>query len=92
MRCERQDVTVGELVFAAGSKSFVEARSLFGGAAERLVVPGARVIPLDSNASRTRGILLALAATALHAIRRRRRSAIDHRTWRAWTSAGAPGQ
>ena len=59
--------TVGELVFAAGSKSFVEARSLFGGAAERLVVPGARVIPLDRTLQE-RGILLALAATALHAI------------------------
>lgn len=58
---------VGELVFVAGSKSFSEARSLFGGAAERLVVPGARVIPLDSTLEE-RGILLALAATALHAI------------------------
>lgn len=58
---------VGELVFVAGSKSFLDARPLFGGAAQRLVVPGARVVPID-GALRDNGILLALAATALHAI------------------------
>ena len=58
---------VDELVFVAGSKSFLDARSLFGGAAQRLVVPGSRVIPIDSSLQ-DRGILLALAATALHAI------------------------
>lgn len=59
--------SVGEHVFVAGSKSFVDARSLFGGAAKRLVVPGTRVVPIDSTFNQ-RGILLALAATALHAI------------------------
>jgi len=58
---------IGELVFVAGSKSFLDARPLFGGAAERLVVPGTRVIPIDSTLQDS-GILLALAATALHAI------------------------
>ena len=58
---------VDDLVFVAGSKSFLDARPLFGGAAQRLVVPGARVIPIDRSLQ-DRGILLALAATALHAI------------------------
>lgn len=58
---------VGEHVFVGGSKSFVDARSLFGGAAKRLVVPGSRVVPIDGTLQ-DRGILLALAATALHAI------------------------
>ncbi|MEO7995852.1 MAG: chlorophyll synthesis pathway protein BchC [Gemmatimonadaceae bacterium] len=57
----------GEHVFVAGSKSFVDARPLFGGAAQRLVVPGSRVVPIDGTLQ-DRGILLALAATALHAI------------------------
>lgn len=59
--------TLDELVFVAGSRSFVDARALFGGAAQRLVVPGARVIPLDGTLG-ARGILLALAATAWHAM------------------------
>ena len=59
--------SVGDLVFVAGSKCFLDARPLFGGAAERLVVPGARVIPIDDSLQDS-GILLALAATALHAI------------------------
>ena len=59
--------TVGESVFVAGAKSFTDARSLFGGTAETLVVPGARVVPVDSTLAE-RGILLALAATAYHAI------------------------
>lgn len=57
----------GEHVFVAGSKSFVDARPLFGGAAQRLVVPGSRVVPIDQTLG-DRAILLALAATALHAI------------------------
>lgn len=57
----------GETVFVAGSRCFADARSLFGGAAERLVVPGARAVPIDSTLGQ-QGILLALAATAYHAI------------------------
>ena len=59
--------TVGEHVFVAGAKSFTDARSLFGGTAQTLVVPGTRVVPLDSTLGE-RGILLALAATAYHTI------------------------
>lgn len=58
----------GQRVFVAGSRSFAEARSLFGGAAARLVVPGHKAIPLASSVD-DEGILLALAATAYHAMR-----------------------
>jgi 3-hydroxyethyl bacteriochlorophyllide a dehydrogenase len=42
-------------------------RGLFGGAAARLVVPGARVIRIKEELGE-QGVLLALAATAFHAI------------------------
>lgn len=58
---------VGDRVFVPGARCFGEIRGLFGGAASRLVVPGARVIPFD-EALEERGVLLALAATAHHAI------------------------
>ncbi len=57
----------GELVFVPGAKCFGAVRGLFGGAASRLVLPGARAIPID-RALGERGTLLALAATAHHAI------------------------
>lgn len=59
--------SVGEHVFVGGSRSFTDARALFGGAAKYLVTPGQRVVPVESGLQE-RGILLALAATALHAI------------------------
>ncbi len=39
--------------------------------ASRLVAPGARVVPIDADLGE-RGVLLALAATALHALEDRR--------------------
>ena len=57
----------GELVFVPGAKCFGAVRGLFGGAASRLVLPGARAIPIDHELGE-RGTLLALAATAYHAI------------------------
>ncbi|MBV9880390.1 MAG: chlorophyll synthesis pathway protein BchC [Gemmatirosa sp.] len=59
---------VGERVFVAGARCYESARALFGGAAARLVVPGAKAHPV-SDALGARAILLALAATAHHAIR-----------------------
>lgn len=58
---------VGEKVFVPGARCFGEVRALFGAAARTLVVPGTRVI---SNAllGDERGVLLALAATAHHAL------------------------
>jgi len=58
---------VGEGVFVPGARCFGEVRGLFGGAASRLVVPAARALPID-EALAERGILLALAATAQHAV------------------------
>jgi 3-hydroxyethyl bacteriochlorophyllide a dehydrogenase len=58
---------VGEQVFVPGARCFGSVRGLFGGAAERVVVPGARVIPIGEGLGE-RGVLLALAATALHAL------------------------
>ncbi|MHB2167165.1 chlorophyll synthesis pathway protein BchC [Alsobacter sp. R-9] len=56
----------GEFVFVPGSRCFTSVRGLFGGAASRLVVPGARVTPVGERLGE-RAALLALAATARHA-------------------------
>src|ERR1700760_3159933 len=58
---------VGGWVFVPGAKCFGDVRGLFGGAASRLIVPGTRAIPIDA-ALGAEGVLLALAATAYHAI------------------------
>ena len=58
---------VGERVFVPGARCFGEVRGLFGGAASRLVVPGAKALPVDERLGE-RAVLLALAATAQHAI------------------------
>jgi 3-hydroxyethyl bacteriochlorophyllide a dehydrogenase len=58
---------IGDTVFVPGAKCFGPVRGLFGGAAARLVVPGARVVPIDERLG-DQGVLLALAATAWHAI------------------------
>lgn len=62
---------VGEQVFVPGARCFEPldgepVRGLFGGAARRLVVPGARVVPVGQGL-REQAVLLALAATARHA-------------------------
>lgn len=56
----------GQRVFVPGAKCFGEIRGLFGGAASRLILPAARVIPIDESMG-DQGTLLALAATAYHA-------------------------
>jgi 3-hydroxyethyl bacteriochlorophyllide a dehydrogenase len=58
---------IGETVFVPGSSGFKDARGLFGGAARLLVVKAARVVPLP-EALGEQGVLIALAATARHAI------------------------
>jgi len=58
---------VGETVFVPGSAGFVDVRGLFGGAARRLVAPSARVVKVAETLGE-RGVLIALAATAQHAI------------------------
>lgn len=58
---------VGDSVFVPGARCFGPVRGLFGGAARRLVIPGRRAVTVDSELGE-RGVLLALAATAHHAI------------------------
>jgi bacteriochlorophyllide a dehydrogenase len=58
---------VGEHVFVPGASCYGAVRGLFGGAAAKVVVPAARVTPID-EALGEQGILLALAATAYHAL------------------------
>jgi 3-hydroxyethyl bacteriochlorophyllide a dehydrogenase len=63
---ERAQARLGERVFVPGARCFGAVRGLFGGAASRVVVPGARVVPIDERLGE-QGVLLALAATAYHA-------------------------
>lgn len=59
--------SVGDRVFVPGASCFGEVRGLFGGAASHLVVPAGRVVPLPAHLGE-QGVLLALAATAQHAL------------------------
>ena len=59
--------TIGDLVFVPGANCFGPVRGLFGGAASRVVVPAARVVPIPSGLGES-AALLALAATAHHAV------------------------
>ena len=58
---------IGERVFVPGARCFGEVRGLFGGSASRLVVPGAKVVTVSEELGE-RAVLLALAATAYHAV------------------------
>jgi bacteriochlorophyllide a dehydrogenase len=58
---------VGQRVFVPGARCFGPIRGLFGGAAARLVVPAQKAIPIDAELG-SDGVLLALAATAYHAL------------------------
>ncbi len=57
----------GDWVFVPGANCYQDLRGLFGGAAAMLVTPASRVSPLDRSAG-AEGALLALAATARHAL------------------------
>ena len=61
------DARLGETVFVPGASCYEGARGLFGGASRRVVVPAARAHPVDATL-REKGVLLALAATAHHAM------------------------
>ena len=56
---------LGDMVFVPGARCFGDVRGLFGGAAARVVVPGAKAAKLDASIGEN-GVLLALAATAHH--------------------------
>ncbi len=64
-------LAVGQRVFVPGARCFGPVRGLFGGAAARLVTPAARALPIDDAFAADdgeQGTLLALAATAYHAV------------------------
>lgn len=59
----------GDRVFVPGANCFGPVRGLFGGAARRLVVPSRRVVAVDEALGED-AVLMALAATAYHAVAR----------------------
>ncbi|MEI8179879.1 chlorophyll synthesis pathway protein BchC [Aestuariivirga sp.] len=61
------DFAEGDLVFVPGANCYKDVKGLFGGAAKRIVLPAARAVKLDGIAD-AEGILMALAATAHHAV------------------------
>jgi len=57
----------GQRVFVGGARCFGKVRGLFGGASARLVVPAARALAVPEDIGE-RAVLIALAATAYHAL------------------------
>jgi 3-hydroxyethyl bacteriochlorophyllide a dehydrogenase len=60
-------VQEGQRVFVPGANCFSGVKSLFGGAASHLVVSASKVVPVDEHLG-AQAVLLALAATAYHAV------------------------
>ena len=60
-------LSVGQSVFVPGAHCFGDVRCLFGATASRIVVPGARAVAVPQSLGE-QGVLLALAATAQHAL------------------------
>lgn len=58
---------VGQRVFIPGANCYQGARGLFGGASSRVVIAGRKATPVDESLG-DRAILMALAATAHHAV------------------------
>ena len=61
------EARLGQTVFVPGARCHGELRSLFGASASRLVLPAARAIAVEA-ALGADAVLLALAATAYHAV------------------------
>lgn len=59
---------IGDWVFVPGASCYTDARGLFGGTASQVIVPSARALPIPERLGEG-GVLFALAATALHAIK-----------------------
>jgi 3-hydroxyethyl bacteriochlorophyllide a dehydrogenase len=58
---------IGDMVFVPGAKCFGDVRGLFGGAAATVIIPGTKAVPIHESVEEN-GVLLALAATAYHAM------------------------
>ena len=59
---------IGDWVFVPGANCYADARGLFGGTAQRVIVPAQRAMTIPEHLGEA-GVLCALAATALHAIK-----------------------
>ena len=64
---EGAKLKAGQTVFVPGANCFTGVRSLFGGAASRLVVSDQKALPVANHLG-SEAVLLALAATAYHAV------------------------
>jgi bacteriochlorophyllide a dehydrogenase len=64
---DSSELKVGQTVFVPGARCYGEVRGLFGAAAAQVVVPAHRLLPIDEQLGES-GVLLALAATAYHAM------------------------
>ena len=62
----RHQHRIGEAVFVPGARCYGEVRGLFGGASAHLVAAASRVVTLPTTDPQS--VLLALAATAYHAV------------------------
>jgi 3-hydroxyethyl bacteriochlorophyllide a dehydrogenase len=58
---------IGDTVFVPGANCYADARGLFGGAARTVILPAAKALAINP-ALGEQGALLALAATAYHAL------------------------
>ena len=67
---EREELSLkaGDRVFVPGSNGFAGARGLFGASASHVQLPEGRLVPITDTLG-NEGVLLALAATAHHAVR-----------------------
>lgn len=59
---------IGERVFVPGANCYKDVRGLFGGASRRIVTPAHRVSTVHEQTVAHEAVLLALAATARHAL------------------------
>ena len=64
---EASGLKVGQTVFVPGARCYGDVRGLFGASASRVVVPAQKLVAIDAQLGE-QGILLALAATAYHAL------------------------
>ena len=64
---DKAGVGAGALVFVPGANCYGPVRGLFGANASTVVLPGARVVPISEGLG-SLGTLMALAATAQHAL------------------------
>jgi 3-hydroxyethyl bacteriochlorophyllide a dehydrogenase len=62
---EAAEHRIGDWVFVPGASCYADAKGLFGGTSQRVVIPSSRAHPVPESLGES-GVLLALAATAMH--------------------------